>query len=63
MKSKIRIGDLVEGIMGVHGGAIGTVQSIGSPFSSTGSPTVHVKSANGEVWETYGFNLKRKAIK
>lgn len=59
----MKVGDQVEGIMGVHGRDTGTIQSIGAPHSSTKSPTVTVKSPNGKVWGTYQFNLKRKGPK
>jgi hypothetical protein len=53
----IKVGDKVKGIMGVHGRSSGTVTKIGSPYSSSGSPTIFVKSDDGKEWDTFGFNL------
>ena len=57
-KDKIRVGSKVHGIMGVHGNSSGTVTKVGSPYSSSGSPTVWVKSDDGREWDTFAFNLR-----
>jgi hypothetical protein len=55
--SQIKIGSRVRGIMGVHGRSSGVVTKVGAPYSSSGSPTVWVKSDDGKEWDTYAFNL------
>jgi len=59
----IKVGDKVKGIMGVHGHSSGVVTKIGSPYSTSGSPTVFVKSDDGSVWDTFGFNLSLQESK
>jgi hypothetical protein len=59
----IEVGDKVKGIMGVHGHSSGTVTKIGSPYSSSGSPTIYVKSEDGKEWDTFGFNLSLQESK
>jgi hypothetical protein len=59
----IEVGDKVKGIMGVHGHSSGTVTKIGSPYSSSGSPTIYVKSDDGKEWDTFGFNLSLQESK
>ena len=56
----LKVGDLVQGIMGVDGGKEGTVEKIGAPYSTSGAATVWINGPDGK-WDTYIFNLKKIA--
>lgn len=56
--SNIKVGDYVEGIMGVDGKSRGTVVKVGSPYSTRGSPSVYVRDSDGRMWDTYAFNCR-----
>jgi hypothetical protein len=58
-RSDLKVGDMVQGIMGVDGGKEGKIEKIGAPFSSSGSATVWVVGEDGQKWDTYDFNLKK----
>jgi hypothetical protein len=58
-RNDLRVGDMVQGVMGVDGGKEGKIEKIGAPFSSSGSATVWVVGEDGKKWDTYDFNLKK----
>jgi hypothetical protein len=58
-KNALKVGDLVQGIMGVDGGKEGKIEKIGGPYSTNGAATVWVIGEDGKKWDTYDFNLKK----